>query len=109
MISFGLFKRKPKEEPTRLLFGYWDGQKVRYADPFRLWRTLNSQTDVDIQAAAPMVDQGKEPETTQVIECLANVFGVQRWEGTTQTGLTDWEILNLLGDLDNYLLTIKKK
>jgi hypothetical protein len=40
---------------------------------------------------------------------VARVFGVSRWDDSSQTGLTDWEVLDLFGDLNEYLLAIKKK
>ena len=101
--------KRRRRESSRLLFSFWDGRQTRNADPYRLWRELSSYPTVNIVEAAPLVDEGQEPETTQVVTAIADVFGVTRWDETTQTGLTDWEILNLLGNLDQYLLAIKKK
>ena len=99
--------RKKKWAKNRLVFQYWDGTRIRCADPFRLYRDLQSVEGVDIAALAPMVDEGSEPETTQVVNAIAKVFDVPRLND--QGGLTDWEILNLLADLNNYLLSVKKK
>lgn len=101
--------REKRWNKARLLFTYWDGNRLRRADPYRLSRELQSQQDLDITVAAPFVDQGKEPETTLFVNCLAKVFGVNRWDDAKQTGLMDWEIIDLFAGLNEYLLTIKKK
>jgi hypothetical protein len=93
----------------RLLFSYWDGNRVRRADPYRLSRELQGQKELDLIAVAPLVDEGKEPETTQFVSVIAAVFGVERWNDSTQSGLMDWEILDLFRDFNGYLLNIKKK
>ena len=101
--------RRRRQEKRRLLLEYWDGQRTRKADPWYLYRALLSQQEVDIVAVAPLVDQMQEPETSQVVGVIARAFQVHRWDPVTQTGLTDCEILNLMGDLDAYLLAVKKK
>lgn len=95
-----------RRERRRLLLSYWDGEHTRRADPFRLWRQLMNHPRANLVDMAPLVDQGHEPETTIVIEALAEVFAVKRWNG--EFGLTDWEILNLLGALDEFLVALKK-
>lgn len=101
--------RRRRRDKARLLLVYWDGRQKRRADPFRLWRQLATIDGQPITAMAAFVDQGKEPETTQFITAIAAAFGVDRWDEARQSGLTDWEVLNLLADLDEYLSIIKKK
>jgi hypothetical protein len=95
-----------RRESQRLLLTYWDGQTTRRGDPFRLQRDLNNHATMNMAEMSPDVDAGKEPATTIMVEAIAEVFGVKRWDGTA--GLTDWEILNLLAKLDDYLLALKK-
>lgn len=96
-------------QQQRLLFPYWDGQSVRYADPFRVWRELNSDKAVDLTTVGPLVDKQQEPETSQFLEAVCRVFDVERFDPKTCRGLTDPEILNLFGDLNDYLDYVKKK
>ena len=57
---------------------------------------------------APELDEGKEPESTIVLETIAEVFGVDRWNDKTRTGLIDWELVALLSQLDEFLEGLKK-
>lgn len=92
----------------RSLFRYWDGGKWRAGDPFAIWRALANHPKLDLDTMAPMADAGKEPETTILIEAFCEVFDVQRWDEKAQTGLTDWEIMNLLVELQTYFSNLKK-
>ena len=107
---FGLkWWRNRRRNKKRLLFHFWDGEKIRRADPFRLWRDLQNDPTVELDAAIPASERGDEPETTQLIEAVAKAFGVERWNGENETGLADWEILDLMGYLSVYLDELKKK
>lgn len=89
-----------------MLFRYWDGRRWRRADPFRLWRELFARNSI-ADLYGPAVE-GREPETTELLERLCQVFGVQRWDERTRQGLTDWEIFSLLGQFHEYLEALKK-
>ncbi|WP_321376933.1 hypothetical protein [Trichococcus shcherbakoviae] len=93
-------------ERDRFLFEYYDGKQVRRGDPFRLQRELQNHPKMNLIDMAPFVDQGREPETSICLEATAEIFGVKRWDG--ESGLTDWEILGLLGELSGYLNALKK-
>ena len=109
MFGFLARWRNRRRDKNRLLFAFWDGFRFRRTDPFRVWREIQADKTVDIEAAAPFVDEGKEPETTLVVEAIARAFGVRRWDAEIGAGLTDWELLNLFSDLSGYLLAVKKK
>lgn len=94
-----------RQTRQRELFEYWDGSTIRRGDPFRLWRALKNHQKMNMDDA-PLIDAGQEPETTIFVEAIAEVFGVQRWDG--KKGLIDWEILNLLFDLSDYNIALKK-
>ena len=102
-------RRAEKNRRGRLLLSYWDGEQIRHIDPYRAYRQLASHPEINLEEIAPLVDQGQEPETSKLIEVLTEVFGVTRWDDATATGLTDWEIINLLAMLNDYLLGLKKK
>jgi hypothetical protein len=112
---FGLFssvlrkRRERRWQNERLLLVYWDGQRERRIDPYRAYRQLQAHPEIDLEAIAPLVDQGQEPETTQLVNALADVFGVCRYDDATGRGLTDWEIIDLLAALNEFLLALKKK
>jgi hypothetical protein len=92
----------------RGLFPYWDGQRTRWGDPFKIERLL-CQGELDLQTVAPFVDQQKEPETTQFLELVCKAFDVTRWDDKTATGLTDEEVISLPLQFANYTDTAKKK
>jgi hypothetical protein len=93
----------------RLLFRYWDGQEVRAIDPFRVYREIKNDKTIDLDTVGPMADRLEEPATTQLVELACRIFDIKRYDGKTDDGLTDAEILNLFGDLNEYLDAIKKK
>ena len=97
-----------RESRQRALFEYWDGCRQRRADPFLTWRRLFADPAVNLLDLLPLADQGKEPETTQVIEFLCRAFGVERYDERTGQGLTDWEVLRLLSQFHQYLEALKK-
>lgn len=90
----------------RGLFRYHDGARVRYGDPFAIYRTLYNDPVVNLERSMDSVDAGEEPETTQLMELLAKTFDAKRWDG--QSGLTDWELLALFGAFTDYLDGLKK-
>jgi hypothetical protein len=90
------------------LLRYWAGDGWRYGDPFAIYRKLWNHPELNIEAQAPLVDAGQEPETTIFVTALAEVFGVERWDPETRRGLTDWEILDCFQQLNEYMLALKK-
>ena len=92
----------------RSLFRYWNGKREVYGDPFSIWRQILNHPKFNAETMAFLVDEGSEPETTICVEAMCEIFGVQRWDAETQTGLTDMEIIMLLDGFDNYLSTVKK-
>lgn len=94
---------------ARLIFEYHDGQRERYGDPFALWRFLVSHPTANLEALAMAADQAEEPATTELVGVLCEAFNVSRLDSTTGEGLTDWEILDLLHQLDAFVAAAKKK
>jgi hypothetical protein len=92
----------------RGLFRYHDGTRTRYADPFVVWRALNNHPEMNLEKQADFVDIGQEPETTTVVKAFCDVFDVKRWDDTKRTGLMDWEILDLINQLEGFLAPLKK-
>lgn len=92
----------------RLLFQYHDGKQTRYGDPFGLWRALHAHPTLNLERDADALDRGEEPAATQAITALCQIFGVQRWNEQTGRGLTDWEVCDLIVQLQQYLDALKK-
>lgn len=102
---FWSFARKTQR---RALFEFHDGTTLRRVDPFQLWRRLFTHPRLNFAEMLPLAEQGQEPETTTTIECLCEIFGVSRWNEAAGTGLTDWEILALVGQFEEFLELLKK-
>lgn len=92
----------------RSLFRYWNGERDVYGDPFYIWRQILNHPKFNAETMAFLVDEGSEPETTICVEAMCEIFGVQRWDSDTQSGLTDMEIIMLLDSFDAYLSGVKK-
>ncbi len=92
----------------RAIFAYHDGTRTRYADPAQIWRSLLNHPDMDLAEMGPPAEQGKEPAASTVLAALAEIFAVERWDESSKRGLTDWEILDLPHQFDEYLATLKK-
>ena len=102
---FGWIRRR--RLARRELLRYWDGTAWRLGDPFGLWRALKHHPTITINEHWDAANQGDEPETTELVTAIAEVFGVARFDGAA--GLTDWEILDLFAVLMDYLDVLKKK
>lgn len=92
----------------RALFSYHDGARLRRADPAELWRKLLNHTRMNFADMLPLAHQGQEPEATIVLEALAEIFRVERWDDQSGRGLTNWELLDLVREFDEYLTELKK-
>lgn len=101
----GWFKRR--RLARRELLRFWDGAAWRYADPFQAWRRLSHHATIQIDAHWKAADRGDEPETTELVLAIAEVFDLRRWDGID--GLTDWEVLDVFARLMGYLDDLKKK
>ena len=42
------------------VFAYWDGTRVRYGDPFLIWRALTQDPKVNLQRLLPERRRGAE-------------------------------------------------
>ena len=92
----------------RALFQYRDGTRTRYADPAVVWRAILNHPRYDFSAVSKLAGVGQEPEHSQLLEIVADAFRVQRWNEVDRSGLTEWELLELLGQFDRYLEALKK-
>jgi len=92
----------------RALFLYHDGARWRWGDPAEIWRKLLSHPKMNFADMMPLAHQGHEPESGIVLAALAEIFDVRPWDEVSRSGLTNWEVLDLLRQFDEYLSALKK-
>lgn len=92
----------------RGLFAYRDGARLRYGDPAVIWRKLLNHPKYEFANVVQLATVGQEPEYSQLLEIVSDAFGVQRWDEAEQTGLTEWGLVGLLQQFDEYLTALKK-
>ncbi len=100
--------RQRKLRRSGIYFRYFDGQRVRYGDPLQLYRAFVHHP-ANLAVLAPAVDEQKEPETTQFLQAICEIFGLHRYDPATGRGLTDAEILGVVDQFYRYLEEVKKK
>lgn len=106
----GIFSwRKRRLERGRLLFRYYNGRSRVAADPMQLWRALLNHPSLNLENAGAILDAGKEPESSELLQVLADIFGLVRFDPKTGAGLTDLEIVDVAGQFNEYMDIIKKK
>lgn len=108
-----LFGKKPKDdfnvykEKERLIYTYWDGEKVNKADPMVLYRKLvakGPELEADMLAAKTTSKFAVEGHM-RMIATLRGVFAVKPFE---EGGLTEQETLSLYDHFMDYCGVVKK-
>ena len=92
----------------RGLLPFFDGTRQRWGDPFLLWRKIFTHPLIDLNRHGAAADVGREPETSEYVQALTEIFGVARWDDRCKKGLTDWEVLDLVRKLSTHLMALKK-
>lgn len=100
--------REKRRQRDRALFSYNDGTRIRRADPAILWRDLLNHPKLDLETSMTLAESGEEPQASEVAEALSDVFQVSQWNSQTDTGLTRWELFDLVHQFDEYLSALKK-
>lgn len=103
-----LFGRQPRDRYGRKIFRYFDGEKERGADPLRAHRAFLEHPTFDIAKHPYGVDAGDPTATRISVDAICDVFHVKRWDDETQTGLPEYEILDLFIQFYCYLDDLKK-
>jgi hypothetical protein len=93
----------------RQTFRFFDGQRWRRGDPFRIWRALENHDRLDMESMHQDVDAGVEPACTIAMEAICEVFEVERYNSETGRGMLDWELSNMLAMFIYYISDLKKK
>src|SRR5262245_52599736 len=99
-------------QSERNLYCYFDGTRMRRADPLLIQRRLAGIADLDWEADCSAARWGQQPAKERLEAAVMHAFGVADYEdlrGGDSRGLTRDEMLELLNDFGNYLDQLKKK
>lgn len=95
---------------NRQIFSYWDGRRVRKADPLVVYRKLDNDPEFDWETHPEMIDSGEDGLADNAMEITANAvkraFNVEPFDGAK--GLTENECIGLLVQFVDYLTALKK-
>jgi hypothetical protein len=91
--------------PSRAIFRYWNGQRDVAADPLRLLRAVENDTEFNIEIDPALVDADDQPATLRMIACVRRAFNVKSFE---EGGLLEAECLQLFLRLYEFLDGVKK-
>jgi len=90
------------------LFRYYNGQRIVWADVLVLYRKIIHH-EADIISLLPAVDKQEEPETSQFVEVVTEIFGLTPYDQASGKGLTEWEIISVFMSFLEHLDQLKKK
>jgi hypothetical protein len=90
------------------LFRYYNGRRIVWGDVLYLYRRILHH-DPDIVSLLPAVDEQKEPETSEFLKAIEEIFGLRRFDPETGSGLTESEIVVLFQRFLHHLEHLKKK
>jgi thiamine pyrophosphate-dependent acetolactate synthase large subunit-like protein len=91
----------------RGLFRYHNGRRWVYADPLPLYRKVLKEADQLVVLGAAF-DQQKDPEASEFVQKLAEIFELTRYDPQTGRGLTDAEVVAVFQQFDAFLREIRE-
>ena len=92
-------------ERRRAIFRFWDGRRIRGADPIAVLRSLRADPEYDQEVHLPLVDAGDEEAIRIVANAVRRAFSVAAFESG---GLSELELLGVLMDFITFTLALKK-
>lgn len=95
-----------KPRPKRAIFRFWDGESWRLADPLQSFLFLKDHHTFKIESDPQLAEKGHSEATKRLINATREVFQVKQ---LAQGGLTDGEVLELMGQFVAYMEDVKKK
>ena len=98
------FLFKPKE---RMIFKFWDGEKIREIDPMVLYGRLgdvSTELDVAIKLSRSASKDSRQGHR-EVVQLLSKIFGVKSFE---EGGLTESELLDVFISFMEWVDRLKK-
>jgi len=95
----------------RKIFTFDDGTKEKAVDPLATLIALMSQDGVDIKADLALLQDGDIPALSRVLSVARTVFSVEPYREVdgVQTGLLDFEVIELLKRFMSYMDELQKK
>ena len=112
---FGWFRRTKAKDPVciydlrdRLIYEYFDGQKIVKADPMYLYRKIMSvgaALSIDMKVATSQSKDAQQGHESALLK-LREIFQVKSF---VDGGLTEVETIDLLNHFMNFTEDIKKK
>ena len=108
-MLFGILRymRRRQLEKRGLFCFVYNGRLVA-VDPWDTYRRIIHHESVAFDRMLPMLEEAEEPESTQVLMAICDVFGVQRWDRATKRGMTDGELSALFTAFTAYVVALKK-
>jgi hypothetical protein len=100
--------RRWRLKKSGALFRYYNGERIVWADVLSLYRRIIHH-EADIVSLLPAVDKQEEPETSQFLEAVTQIFDLKPYEQGSEKGLTEWEIINVFMSFLEHLDQLKKK
>lgn len=91
----------------RGLFRYYNGQRWIDADPLPLYRKVLKEADQLVVLGAAF-DEQKDPEASEFVAKLAEIFELSRYNPETGKGLTDAEVVAVFQQFDAFLREIRE-
>ena len=98
----------PLPDKDKRLFKYWDSTQWRYIDPVTAFRKCQHHEAMDWDNKGTLIEAGSEPETTEYVQAICDIFDVEKYDESTGEGLTETELAGLLNHLTEWLLGVKK-
>jgi len=100
--------RRWRLKKSGALFRYYNGQRIVWADVLLLYRKIIHH-EADIISLLPEVDKQAEPETSQFLKAVIEIFGLTLYDQTSGKGLTEWEVISVFMSFLEHLDQLKKK
>src|SRR5262245_33937881 len=107
-LVFRLLGIRPAPQRRDVFFEYFDGQRWRKGDPFRIFRALVNDKDFDAENHKPLALAGREPEAAWFVAAVCRAFDVTQWDEATGQGLTQEELFWLYGEFAEFTSAEKK-
>jgi len=93
---------------NRAIFRFWDGRRWRCVDPQAVWLSLNTNPEFDIENDPTFHDNGHRDSTEKCLAATRTAFGVESFDGSNMSGLTEDETLGLYCQFGQWIQAVKK-
>lgn len=102
--------RRRLADRSRAIFRYWDGARWRRIDPFLAFRRLSTHATFDWETDPALIDFADKHTASEcadkTVRAVREVFDVPLFDGSR--GLTEAELIELLGQFTAYVSDAKK-